>query len=479
MSAARLPPPDLFSAQAPAGPSSQSYQSGGAGLRRTCHACAASKLKCSSEKPTCLRCAKRDEPCTYVVAKRGGRRPNKRSSLDTSDSSKAAPPTAQTDERTASASPATWFSSSSFGLGGGPLSSPELLQQPERQDGSASEYSAPNLAGSLDQSLFPMMDAAADLSELFTSPRFSTDLGDIGFLGTTDFLASTFDGHGSGSTDSFLDAFPTFEEATSDSSAISVPGSVPSYSTVNASSTQNPQQSSCPTSSSPPCTCLVEALGFMKQLSTPTVTYARSPSTRHGSGKATVLQAIQSVLAQNEAVLPAVVAMVNCNCSREDGYLLTVISLLIFKVLGRYAVVIRKTSILESSSMVSYSRQPSPARDQQQQQPQQQRSSKPAIIVDFSLEGNESARMTAQLVLNELHRVRRLVDQISAKLKTHATRNSSPDTVGDTEMEPERMDSEGGMALPLSAVMYHQMGTDLRKQLQALSRATIDQLKRL
>ena len=49
-------------------------------LRDSCHACAASKVKCSKEKPTCSRCAKRATRCEYLVTKRPGRRHNSRAS---------------------------------------------------------------------------------------------------------------------------------------------------------------------------------------------------------------------------------------------------------------------------------------------------------------------------------------------------------------------------------------------------------------
>jgi hypothetical protein len=44
-------------------------------MRTSCHYCAFSKLKCSGDRPTCARCAKRGSPCVYMAAKRGGRKP--------------------------------------------------------------------------------------------------------------------------------------------------------------------------------------------------------------------------------------------------------------------------------------------------------------------------------------------------------------------------------------------------------------------
>ncbi|EAU31626.1 predicted protein [Aspergillus terreus NIH2624] len=43
-------------------------------LRGSCHACAASKVRCSKEKPTCSRCSKRGTTCEYLITKRPGRK---------------------------------------------------------------------------------------------------------------------------------------------------------------------------------------------------------------------------------------------------------------------------------------------------------------------------------------------------------------------------------------------------------------------
>ena len=82
--------------------------------------------------------------------------------------------------------------------------------------------------------------------------------------------------------------------------------------------------------------------------------------------------------------------------------------------------------------------------------------------------------MTAQLILNELHRVRQLVDQLLSKLKVQAAKK------GRRGVEtPESMDLDNGMAWSLSAVMYDQLDNDLRKRLRALSCEMLDRLRRV
>ncbi|KAL4995988.1 hypothetical protein BDV10DRAFT_173471 [Aspergillus recurvatus] len=44
-------------------------------LRASCNQCAASKVKCSKEKPSCARCARQGKGCKYFETKRAGRKP--------------------------------------------------------------------------------------------------------------------------------------------------------------------------------------------------------------------------------------------------------------------------------------------------------------------------------------------------------------------------------------------------------------------
>ena len=82
--------------------------------------------------------------------------------------------------------------------------------------------------------------------------------------------------------------------------------------------------------------------------------------------------------------------------------------------------------------------------------------------------------MAAQLVLSEIHHVRRIVHQLSLKLKAQVEKERSRP---DTTMEGlEMMDNE--MTLPLSATMYDQLDADLKKRLRALSWEMIDRLRR-
>ena len=53
---------EAYSAKKPAGK-----------LKDSCDVCSAFKLRCDKQKPTCIRCANLDRPCTYSPARRAGR----------------------------------------------------------------------------------------------------------------------------------------------------------------------------------------------------------------------------------------------------------------------------------------------------------------------------------------------------------------------------------------------------------------------
>ena len=127
-------------------------------LRNSCHICASSKLKCSQDKPTCSRCAKRGLECEYVAAKQGGRRPNKRSTNENRNHEVAnlPDPAVNTNEDVYFPSQANWFTSSSSN------SSVDLLRSP----GIISRSPRPSNPGSSDTliELFNPMDFVFDLN---------------------------------------------------------------------------------------------------------------------------------------------------------------------------------------------------------------------------------------------------------------------------------------------------------------------------
>lgn len=431
-------------------------------LRNSCHACASCKLKCSQEKPTCSRCAKRGLTCEYVAAKRGGRKPNSRSSRGNRDSDIDVSNSAiHTDHSTHLPSQTNWYAASSSSIGTEPLRSPGVMPRSPAANVPGPSGRLQDLFGPIDVPLSSTStDTGTDLHNLFTSRiPFSEEVSDVNIFGTADFFPVGIESSSNGS-ENLSETFPVFEDAISELFAHSVPSSTPKSSTTPSKEVHKYQEIR---TTETPCSCLVQALVSMKQL-LPSSSNACMTWATQAVNEANASPSVQAVIARNEATIEAVSAMLKCSCS-QDGYLLAIMSLIIFKVLGWYAAVAHKTPNLQGAHTYR-SRQSSPAEQVLQNT---------NLVGSYCLDGADSARMAAQLVLNELHRVRHLVDHLSSKLKLHAAKKG---TGGGTGM-PEGLDFDNEMALPLSAVMYDQLDADLRKRLKALSWEMVDRLRRL
>ncbi|KAH8807215.1 putative C6 transcription factor [Xylogone sp. PMI_703] len=433
-------------------------------LRDSCEACAASKVRCNKVKPSCFRCTKRGLNCEYLATKRVGRKHYSRPSIS-DGSNTPSTSTANTINVTQSPPMSDWFiSNSADGLPSPSVTDSSSLKQ---TSGASSDIFS-NAFSPVGQSLTSVItDLTSELDDFFTlttelddflaAPLALSvpDTSDSDILNQVRFFSSAGASADSGSsncTTTFLDAFPGFEDTVSELSSLSRP--------------RSPLNRSSSTSDS--CRCLFQALDLMKQLFPDSS--ACSISTPQGADKPATLPTIQDVIAKNEATIIAVGTMLQCSCS-QDGYLLAIISLIVFKVLGWYAAAARKTPSSDSSSG---SRSPSVS-SMRQSLHSEQVLQNPAIVGSYCLDGEDGARMAAQLVLSELHCVRRLVNQLSSKLKVQAVRKGGG---ADTPNSSGYVGADSETALPLSAVMLSQLEVDLRKRLRTLSSEIVELLRR-
>ncbi|KAH8800670.1 putative C6 transcription factor [Xylogone sp. PMI_703] len=439
-------------------------------LRDSCEACAASKVRCNKVKPSCFRCTKRGLNCEYLATKRVGRKHYSRPSV--SDRSNTPTSTANTINVTQSPSISDWFVSNSAIPQSDGLPSPSVTDPSSlKQTSGASSDIFSNAFSPEGQSLTSVItDLTSELDDFFTlttelddflaAPLALSvpDTSDSDILSQVRFFSSAGAGAGTDSgssncTTTFLDVFPGFQDTVSELSSLSRP--------------RSPLNRSPSTSDS--CGCLFQALDLMKQLFPDSS--ACSISTPQGADKPAALPTIQAVIAKNEATIIAVGTMLQCSCS-QDGYLLAIISLIVFKVLGWYAAAARKTPSSTDSS--SGSRSPSVS-SMRQSPHSEQVLQNPAIVGSYCLDGEDGARMAAQLVLSELHCVRRLVNQLSSKLKVQVVRKGGG---ADTSNSSGCVGADSETALPLSAVMLSQLEVDLRKRLRTLSSEIVEFLRR-
>ena len=88
----------------------------------------------------------------------------------------------------------------------------------------------------------------------------------------------------------------------------------------------------------------------------------------------------------------------------------------------------------------------------------------------------DNSRATGQLVFGELHRALRLVNEVTARLRDHGSRCSSPDwTRGSSSVGSSRGSLDEAGLVSFSPSMLDQLGSDLLEQLKIVM-ATITEM---
>ena len=394
--------------------------------------------------------------CEYVATKRAGRRHGSQPS-NTTDVSQALP------------RPSSWSTSSGTDI----VTSPNLIQPSPIQHTSSYPDVLPTFLTCADlTSSSALTTLSTDFDDLFASPiTFSLlDTPDPDSLTQSHInfqdVNSLLDASG---TASFLvpeDAFSAINDAVSEAPSFSKPHTPPNS---RSSITRDPQ-SFQDFRSETQCCCLIRALGLMKQLF-PNASIACTISGSQGHENHTSqLPTIQTVIAENEQTIEAISNMLQCSCS-QDGYLLVIMSLIVLKVLGWYAAAARETPVPDNSQSTIKS----PVNHRRQHSEQVLKS--PTVVGSYCIDGEDQGRMAAQLVLSELHRVQRLVNVLSQRLKGHEMRNGGADTP-DSPADGQDPLALGENTFPFSATMLSQLEVDLRKRLRHLSAEIVNMLRR-
>lgn len=472
-------------------------------LRDSCQACASSKVKCTKEKPKCSRCAKRGLTCEYLATKRAGR---------TSYKKQAAAAAAAKLRLAGGAS----HSDDAILVAGLPGSQSSVLPSqaasttsstPSAVDGwfALNAFAAANnnnhhgLFGDMNQ--LPSFDDYLEFSTTPTtalSPTGSTESHQIpnphffsinnieGLDLRSESSASSSSCYGTGpSSSGFADFDHAFGNPSFAVGSLQEPSSLTSRrSSANTTATSSPQPPACRTllsSSSSHCSssssytsCLPRALDLLKQLTLP-AQGAPCPMSTSGGSRSHNTPApptIQAVIAHNRQTIEAVRSMLECPCS-ADNFLPIVLTLVICKVFGWYAAAARPVQSTQSSSPSSPT-----ASNSSRSSSISDRSScgSPHVVVVgsyYGLDGEDSPYMAGQLVLSELHRVQRIVNQLSVRLTAAAAANSSCSAYD--------INSSSSEAFPtslFSAPLLHQFEKDLKKGLKKLSLDIVRELER-
>ncbi|KAJ5711075.1 Aflatoxin biosynthesis regulatory protein [Penicillium malachiteum] len=268
-------------------------------LRDSCNACSASKVKCNRQKPTCLRCAKRDLVCEYLVTRRAGRKHDKarpRSSTTSSNSPQRPP-----------------LYNPEWSVSGTPI--PRL-----------DEFSSDQLAD--------LTNLTVDFDCFLGSPS------SFPLLDSSDSLLASSNPSAQGSANgSYLEASFLSAEKFATIPNDSLPITYPNLSDLT-NGQSNPNEW--------PCGCLASALDLFRQLIPPQPagctqihisSYRQSPTT-------------ESIVATNARTVDAITQTLHCSCA-DDGFLLVMVFMAAFKVMSWYGTAARGLSTVSTRDDMS------------------------------------------------------------------------------------------------------------------------------
>ncbi|EAW23424.1 C6 zinc finger domain protein [Aspergillus fischeri NRRL 181] len=484
-------------------------------LRDSCHACATSKIKCPREKPSCSKCKARGIECQYFFARRPGRRRDDGSGHPTSctsnfsspsplSSSSSSKPKSIPDKDTHSAVSRSGDKIEVVGL------SP---QQGYATNSAAPSISLPASNGFLDTPQSLMMEAAlmadnvlgqypSDLSSVLADsnmfhslPDFDPDPIDMTFSMTDYSEHPAIDGDGVSRSLSNMGPLPIREtisfglNAMDTNDPLSAPFAVSSWepslaSSVPTSSTTDPNMTMMMMMRAPPttdrsCGCVTQALDLLKTLSSAQSSPASSISGASRpalSSSMTTMGSAQAVLVENKRHIETVSNLLSCSSCTEDAFRLVIISMIVLKILERYASAARIQGFGFSSGVGSVETDTGPrsANSVISSSKDQMR----ALNRPYTMPRGDSAGgyAPARLVLGELHRVQRLVDRLSPKLRG----SMEGDARGMEHAIWGRLQVANGndktQSTPFCSNTLAQMESDMRNRLSSLSADIITRL---
>lgn len=382
------------------------------------------------------------------------------------------------------------------------LPSPSLIESPSvQQHTTPGQDSLPNLLASTDATTASPSSLTAfgvELDDFFTSlgsfPGLETPTYDLLSLSScVDSVSNTMDTNDAASR-LHEDSFAVADDACSDMQIVTDPHSLSNSRQSITGYVENVPALWPETA----CCCLITTLGFLKELFPDASKAYTQPYERRTSvsDAESPFPTIQSVIAQNERIVEAMESILECSCSQQDGYLLSVLSLVLFKILDWYAAAGRAAPTVTTTAACydSYSklhRTPphNPCCDIQRLS---RSSSSHFVAGNLCVEGEDSGRVAAQMVLSELHRAQRLVNKLSARF--NEIRIGSAAAAGGAEAAaaaaapaPSTSSTSDGINMlrggkttwPFSTAMFDQLEADLRKRLRTVSLVIVDTIRRV
>lgn len=449
-------------------------------LRDSCVACASSKVKCHKQKPACSKCISRGITCEYVRSKRGGRNPAARSGTSSSTRSGAATsvsPVVARGSPQLPLSPVHWFDSlptiSDLSQAPATISVSSLSSGPMESSPSA-EFAAM-------ESDFGHYIAPASSSYFTENEKGMHLMGDLGGLNSfsmpfndndTPSLAETLPIHDEAGTSALFPSNPP--SAVSSSSGHLFPSEFFSDTIQNNHDLEENLSQ---------CRCSSWTIGLLKLFRT-----ASAADLSQHPGNTTLAHHIQSIISRNRQATDRIDVILQCFYP-HDSYLLVMLSMILMKVMDCYADAAQtkrlmgpefaigneNTSSTGSSGIKEHENNYTTGlgRSWEPSTPSPSANDRGRESYVSAAEGAYSARCLMHLLLGELHRPQRLVNQISGLLKAEEPKSSGHET--SSPQLPNYSGLGTGSAgasphptYPFSDVLLRRLGLDLRRRLQRL-----------
>ena len=380
-------------------------------LRDSCEMCAAAKVKCNKDKPTCSRCLQRGFKCAYGASRRQGR-----PAQNTQNSQVQVQPQHKNNDN----------------------QDDRVLDTNLMLPGSVvpNEWLASMLDAPWDD--FPMDDLSPNASD----SRSLTEMSSQPKLNDGQPMVVLF-------------------ESSSDASIAS---------DVNHESSDGLHSDKDGTHCNPEYSCLSIALDLLRRSST-TEAFKACPRRQLGQGRQVPPSSLETVVSMNKSQIESVGMLLDCSCTL-DGNLLHTVWLILLNIITGYARAVTGATcpVLSNEPLTAPPTIPFPLKNLLEKTPE----GCDGLLKGVSGPRDGQAQATVQAALDDLYQIQDVVNRFSqkiqaARLREESSRLNSTTPQGSVD---QRSDIQAAM-LDRSWLLYQatssQVEADLRRRLRAVT----------
>ena len=437
-------------------------------LRDSCNACAAGKVKCPKQKPTCSRCQTRGQKCEYEANRRMGRpyKENLNPQVPGSKQKTTRPRPNSPQERVSPTRDVRLNPTMAYTANSGPTIFDDITMPALTPAGQDILGIAPSYAG-VDPLL--LSEASSAVFEAEAEEMFSTS---ISTLPSLESIQCDSLNNRDNSSSSYGESLSNYSNSGFSPFADSIDfmgfGDNRTLKSNDSPFASNDERQSS-------CGCLSSLLGFLNGF----VSNGQGTRDIH-SGSSTPPESVHQFVTEHDNILQTAGTVLQCHCSLADGYLFTVLSMVLFKVLDRY---VAAGNAVCSNSHGNHKSSPQWIKGQQTASSHGQ-GSPLSFHQDatnaMKVEGQEEdcKRQDVQRLLGKMHQIQRVVKKMSSRLKGEDLTMFGLDSQALKDNQALGFEATTFTG-PFSNTIFHQMEADLRQRMQKVSLATADMLRQL